>query len=180
MMLKKISGLGALLILALGLAGAAQAQTIGYTNQEALLANMPQYQEVARQLQQEAAQQRQELQSEEQDFQEQVAQYQRRREMLDEEQRAQREQELGQISQRLQQSVRQRDSTLARREAELMQPLYENIRDAINAEAEAQGLDLVVRSQTLLYVNEESVVDITEDVARRLGIDVDSTAASDG
>ena len=179
-MLKKLSRLGARLILALGLAGAAEAQTIGYTNQEALLANMPQYQEVAQQLQQAAQQEQQALQSEQQDFQEQVAQYQRRREMLDEEQRAQREQELGQVQMSLQQSARQRDSTLARRESELMQPLYENIRDAINAEAEAQGLDMVVRSQTLLYVNEESVVDITEDVARRLGIDVDGTASSNG
>jgi len=43
--------------------------------------------------------------------------------------------------------------------------------------AEEENLDVILRTQALLYVNEQSVVDVTPAVAEKLGIDVSGTEA---
>ena len=160
------------------LAGTAvQAQDLGYTNQEAILANMPEMEQVRQQLQQEAQAQQQEFQQEQQEFQQKLEAYQKQQSLLSEQRRAEREQELRQLRDSLQQSAQQRDQYLAQREAELMQPLLQKLQGAIEAEAQAQGLDAVLRTQALLYVNDQQMVDITSDVASRLGIEVENIEA---
>ena len=57
-----------------------------------------------------------------------------------------------------------------------MNPLIEKVGNAVNAVASEKGLDIVFKSPGLLYVNPTSVVDITADVARRLGIQVADSA----
>lgn len=148
---------------------------IGYTNQEAILANMPEMEQVRATLREETQQQRQELQQEQQELQEKVAKYQKQQALLSEERKSEREQELRQMQQELQQSMQERDQYLSKREAELMQPLLDKLQTAINEIAESRGLDVVLRTQALLYVNEDNVVDITPAVADQLGIEVDST-----
>lgn len=152
----------------------AQAQKIGYTNQEAILANMPEMQDVQQQLQQAAQEQQQQLQQEQQRFQQQMQRYQKQQSLLSDSVRAQREQQLRQMQQSLQQSVQSREQQLQQREVELMQPLLEELQTAINDVATAQNIDVVLRTQALLYVDQESsnVVDITREVAEKLGIDI--------
>lgn len=150
----------------------AQAPTIGYTNQEAILANMPEMEEVQQTLEQEAQAMQQEMESEQQELQEMVQQYQQQQALLSDERQAEREQQLQQRQQELQQSMQQRQQQLAEREAELMQPLLDKLQTALNAVADEQNLDVVLRTQALLYVNEQNVVDITPEVADRLDIDV--------
>jgi len=152
----------------------AHAQKIGYTNQEAILANMPEMQDVQQQLQQAAQQQQAELQQEQQQFQQRLEQYQKQQSLLSDSVRQVREQELRQRQQELQQSVQQREQRLQQRESELMQPLLEELQSAISDVAEEQNIDVVMRTQALLYVGESSnnAVDITRDVAEKLGIDV--------
>ena len=60
-----------------------------------------------------------------------------------------------------------------------MAPLLQQVQDAIDAIAQAKGLDVVMRSPALLYVNDERVVNINVDIARRLGIEVDEDQVSD-
>jgi outer membrane protein len=150
----------------------AQGQKIGYANQEALLANMPEMSEVQRQLQQEARQQQQELQKEQKQLQRKMQQYQQQQSLLSDSARAQRERELRQLQQQLQKSSQQRQQELRKREQELMQPLLEDLQSAIESVASEQGLDVVLRSQALLDVDENSssVVNISPDVAQQLGI----------
>lgn len=164
----------ALLFVALAAAPEVNAQKIGYTNQEAILANMPEMQDVQQQLQQAAQQQQQQLQQEQQEFQQKMQQYQKQQSLLSDSARAQRERELRQMQAELQQSLQNREQRLQQREVELMQPLLEELQTAINNVAEAQNVDVVMRSQALLYVNQNNsnVVDITQEVAGQLGIDV--------
>lgn len=183
-MLKRTLGMAALLLavaplLAGSTARAQQADqpTIGYTSQELLLANMPEMEQVQQTLEQEAQTMRQEMQSEQQELQEMIAQYQQQQALLSDERQAEREQQLQQRQQELQQSVQQRQQQLAEREAELMQPLLEKLQAALNEVAQEQNLDVILRTQALLYVNEQNVVDVTPDVAQRLGIDVPEAEA---
>jgi Skp family chaperone for outer membrane proteins len=155
----------------------AQGQKIGYANQEALLANMPEMGDVQRQLQQEARQQQQELQKEQKELQRKMQQYQQQQSLLSDSARAQRERELRQLQQELQKSSQQRQQELRKRERELMQPLLEDLQNAIESVASEQDIDVVLRSQALLDVNENSssVVNISPDVAQQLGIQLQQT-----
>lgn len=150
----------------------AEGQRIGYANQEALLANMPGMGEVQKTLQREAMQQRQELQKEQKQLQRQMQQYQQQQSLLSDSAQAQRERELRQQQQQLQKSSQQREQQLRKREQELMQPLLEDLQQAIQTVASRRDLDLVLRTQALLDVDEssQSVVNISPAVAQELGI----------
>jgi outer membrane protein len=108
-----------------------------------------------------------------------VDRYQRQQPLLSEERRAEREAELAQLQQEIQNSAAAKDDELAARQEELMAPLLQKVQDAIDAIAVAKGLDMVVRSPALLYVNQDRVVNINIDIARRLGIEVDESEVSD-
>lgn len=179
-MIKRTLGTALLMLMLVPLMGTASAQQIGYTNQEAILANMPEMDSVRAQIQQEAQAQQQEFQQEQQEFQQQLEKYQQQQALLSDERKAQREQELRQLRQELQQSAQERDQYLAQREAELMQPLMDELQGAIDAVAQERNLDVVLRTQALLYVNEQSVVDITPAVADRLGIELQQQTGQPG
>lgn len=174
-MLKRISTFSVAFLLAgLLIAPATHGQKIGYANQEAILANMPEMSEVQRTLQQEARQQQQELQKERKELQRQMQQYQQQQSLLSDSAKAQRQRELRQQQQQLQKSSQQRQQQLRKRERELMQPLLEDLQSAIETVSARRDLDLVLRSQALLDVDEnsESVVNISPEVAQELGIEL--------
>lgn len=149
-----------------------QAQKIGYTNQQAILSNMPEMQDVQQKLKRAAKQQQAEFQKEQQELQRKMKQYQQQRSMLNDSARAQRERALRRQQQELQQSSQQRQQRLRKKEQELMQPLLKDLQSAINLVADRQNIDMVVRSEALLFVNQnsENVVDITRPVAQELDI----------
>lgn len=188
-MFKRLSAALTLLLIAApllaGYSSEAQAQdlNIGYTDHEVIIVNMPDYQQVQEQLQSEYQGSQQELQTLYQDYQEKLDRYQKQQSLLSEERRQEREQELMQLQQDIQSQAEQKDQALAQREAELMQPILERVQSAIDQVAAAQGLDLVLRSQVgtqpvILFVNEDSIDDITLDVARELGLDVSEAEAA--
>jgi len=155
----------------------AHGQRIGYANQEALLANMPGMSEVQKKLQQAARQQQQQLQKEQKQLQRQMQQYQQQQSLLSDSAQAERERELRQRQQQLQKSSRQRQQQLRKRERELMQPLLEELQTAIETVASEENVDVVLRTQALLDVNESStsVVNLSPAVAEELGIQLRQT-----
>lgn len=166
------------------LAAHAQTLKVGYTDHEIIIANMPAYAQVQTRLQSEYQGGQEALQSLAADFQSEVEKYQKQQPLLSAEKRAERENELAQRQAEIQQAAGRKDQELAALEAELMQPILQKVQDAIDTVAKEKSLDLVLRYQigggqpVLLYANPERVVDITLDVARKLGIEVDEEAAS--
>ena len=177
-----VSALALLLVVVLGTADVQAQQRIGFTNQEAVLANMPGIQDVQEQLQQETVRLQSDLQEMQQEFQEQVQRYEQQQSLLSDERLQERETELREMQAELQRSQQEAEQELAQREMELMQPLLEELQTAINEVADEQNLDVVLREQALLYVNSSTnnVVNITRDVATRLGIEIDEAAAEPG
>jgi outer membrane protein len=188
-MLKKFFGAAALMALAAPLffAGAvqdAQAQglKVGYTDHEVIIMNMPEYRTIRQQLQRDVESGQQRLQTMYQDFQEQVERYERQQGLLSPERRAERERELLELQQSIQEQARLSEQQIGEREAELMSPLLDRVQQAIDSVAEALGLDIVLRTQVgmqpvILFVNPRTVTDITMDVARNLGLQVDPDTA---
>jgi outer membrane protein len=157
----------------------AQSVQIGYADPEIIITYMPGYQEVQQQMAIEYRTSQEALQALAEDFQERVDRYQRQQPLLSEERRAEREAELAALQQEIQNSAAAKDEELAARQDELMAPLLQLVQDAIDSIAKAKGLDIVMRSPALLYVNDERVVNINVDIARQLGIEVDEEQVSD-
>ena len=164
--------LSLLLLIAAMVAMPAQAQKIGYVDQQAVLVSMPEMQDVQQKMQKEMKRQQRELQQQRQRFQKQVQQFQQQQSLLDDSARAERERELQRQQRKLQQATQQRQREMQQQRREMMQPLLEELQGAIDNVAAQQELDMVLRREVLLYQDEtsEQVVDITRDVAGELGI----------
>ena len=176
-----------LLLAAPFFAGTASGQdlTVGYTDHEIIIVNMPEYQDIQQQLQSDITGGQEELQQMYQEYQEKLERYQKQQPVLTDEMRQQREQELMELQSSIQQEAASKEQQLAQREAELMSPIFERVQEAIDKVSAEKGLDLVLRAQVgqqpvILYVNPDTIVDITLDVAQELGLDVteEETAAS--
>lgn len=176
-------------VLLLCFVAAAQSQQlpplrIGYTDHEVLISNMPQTRTIQEELQAEVESGQRILVSMQEDYTGKVERYQTQRGLLSEESRQNREQELMSLQQELQEKASELEQELVQREIDLFSPIYEFVDEAIRKVATERGLDLVLRTQAgpaqpiLLYANENRIVDITLDVARELGIDVDAAIQS--
>ncbi len=155
----------------------AQAQRLGYVDQQAVLFSMPGMQDVQQQMQKEVQAQQRELQQKRQEFQQQVEQFQQQQSLLEDSARAERQRELQQRQRELQQSTRRQQQQLQQERQELMQPLLEKLQGAIDKVSAQQNLEAVFRSEVLLYDDQTSdqVVDITRDVASELDISLSQT-----
>ena len=156
----------------------AQKLKVGYTDHEVLIAAMPDYAKIQGQLQTEFAGAQEALQSLAADFQAEVEKYQKQQSLLSAERRAAREQELAERQQELQEAAGRKDQELAQLEAQLMQPIFDRVQEVIDDVAKKNQLDLVIRHRVgaqpvILYRNEDTVMDITLEVAAALGIKVD-------
>ncbi len=185
-MLKRLYALLLVALLGLG-AGQAQAQAtpkIGYTDHEVIIVNMPEYRQIRQKLQTEYQGSQGQLQTKFQDYQEKLEKYQKQQALLSDERRAEREKELMALQEEIQKAAANEEQALAEREVELMKPLLDKVQNAIDTVAKRKGLDLVLRTQAgpmqpiILYVNDQTIADITPDVARQLGLEVDESAAS--
>lgn len=158
--------------------GAAQAQDaprIGYTDYELIIVQMPEYRELQQTLQTQAQTDQEELAAMEQNIQQKFAEYQEQSGVLSPEARQTREDEIVQLQTELQQDQQRRLQALDRRQNELLQPLLEQLQNAINEVATARGLELVLSSRVstepvILYAGEGYTTDITAEVMSELGI----------
>lgn len=155
---------------------------LGYADHEAIILNMPDYQDIQQQLQKEAQSKQQELESRMQSFQQKVQKFQKQQSLLSDEKRQQRQQQLAQERQRIMEAQQQQQQELVQKEQELLDPLITKVQNAIDKVAQSQNLDMVLNSRTLLYANNNSAVvtDITDDVARELGLEVPEQGAEPG
>ena len=177
-MLQRIVGIAALCLLVLpGVQAQAQNLNVGYTNPD-LVQAMPEYQQIYQQLQQESTGDQEAYQALVQEFQEKLERYQKQQALLSEERRAEREAELRQLQQDIQQAEVSVNQKLAQREQELLEPLLDKMQAAIDEVAQEKGLDLVLSQPAVLYVNKDRIVNITPDVASKLGISLEGQASN--
>jgi outer membrane protein len=158
----------------------AQSVEIGYADPEIIITYMPEYALVQNQMAVEYRTSQEALQALAEDFQERVDKYQKQQPLLSAERQAEREGELGQLQAEIQGAAARKDEELATRQEELMAPLLQKVQDAIDAISKEKGLDIVIRSPALLYVNPDRVVNINVDIAKHLGIEIEEEAAATG
>ena len=173
-----MSRIGVLLILITPIiSDALNAQTlkIGYADPEVIITYMPEYQTVQQQMAVEYRTSQEALQALAEDFQERVEKYQKQQPLLSVARQAEREQELAQLQAEIQTSAAAKDQELAKKQEEMMAPLLERVQTVIDEVAVEKGLDIIIRSPALLYVNEDHVVNLNIEIAQKLGIVIDES-----
>lgn len=178
--LKRLSRAAVLLTVLLPLmaaAATAQEATVGYLDPDPMVPALPEYAGVQKQLRDLQASNQNELQARADAFQAQVEEFQQQANTLSEEARASRAQELQKLQSELQTFAEAKEQELGAKQAELMSPLLEKVQKAIDAVAEEKNLDLVLRLPALLYAKDGKVINITVEVAEKLGLAVNPSAS---
>lgn len=174
----------AALVVALGVSpqtAEAQQLKVGYANAEAILVNLPEYRDIGAKVQRHVQSSQEVLQVKADEFQEAYDKFEKQASLMAADARAEREAQLTTRYNELQQLGVEKETEAAEYEQSLIKPVLEKVQSAVDAVAAEKELDIVLRAPGILYVNENTIVDITPDVAKRLGLDVDemlSDAAS--
>lgn len=147
---------------------------IGYASVNYILSQMPDYEQIEKEMQDYEQQLSNELQNQYQELQQKANKYQQSAETMLPEVRQQRETELRELQGRIEKFQRDAQQRIQKKEADLLAPAYDKIQQNIDAVAAENGFSHVLNSEvagvpTLLYVSDEKN-DISNLVLRKMGI----------
>ena len=176
--------------LALAVGAQAQAPKIGYVDTDQVVIRMPEFASVQTQLrsQQQAVGERVRVVQDSLGaiLRQRVEAYQTfdQSPLATDEARRERQTEILQLQSQAEQAEAQGYQYLSYTEARLLQPVLARVDEAIGAEARAQSVDLVLptvanNAPVFVYASDR-VLNLTEAVMRRLGIDPEAPAPSQG
>ena len=168
-MLKKIT----LFFVAAVLPLFAMAQTVklGYINSQEVMMMMPEVNDVEKQLAEFNEKNMKYLQDMEKEIQDKYAKYEQEKNNMTDAIRRVQEEELMGLQQRLQTTYQALQQEAQKKQTELIQPLQEKLRIAIESVSKKQGLTMVydMMSGAILYKS-DAAIDITPAVKKELGI----------
>lgn len=167
-MLKKLTSTFFLLFFVVSLSAYGQLK-IGYVNSDEVLSQMPERSEIEQKLNSFIQEKRQELQQRTMAFQDSVTAFQENQDNLSDSQIQQEEQKLSEMQASMQQYQQGIQQQISQRRAELLEPLYEKIDQAISSVAEGEDLDFVLNKATsagenIIYYSASERLDITDQV----------------
>ncbi len=167
-----------LFVLTVALVGSAGAQSmkVGFMNPDEILEQLPEKDDVERELDAFLDEKEQEFQEEAIEYQNLLGEYQERAENMSQSQNQQYQQRLQQKEQQLQQLQQQMEQQFEQRRQELIQPLLERMNTHIQALAEEKNLDYVINEATgmgdmiVLHASSESRAEyeLTDEVLQRM------------
>lgn len=142
-------------------------------NSQEVLNQVPERSEVQEKLNSYIQQKREELQQQRTAFQDSVAEFQQNQSSMSQQQASQAEQRLSQMQASMQQFQQSIQQQIQQRRQELLQPIYEDMNNAIEVVAEERGLDFILNEATsggenVLYYSASEQLDITKEVLQRM------------
>lgn len=160
----------AFFVMGTGVAGAQQ--KFGYINSQELIPAMPEAEAITKQLeelQQELMKQYETMRTE---FATKSEEYRTGANAMAETVRKQKEKDLDDLSSRFQEFQQNAQEELQAKQSELLQPVLQKAREAIEKVGKAQGLAGIfdLSSGALIYQNESAMVDVLPLVKKELGI----------
>lgn len=151
----------------------AQAQSqarIGFTDADILIGAMPESKTMQQQLQTYQKKLQEVGASKESYLQAQIEDYRAKVSVLSTQGKAEMEKKIQEMQIDLQKYVAESEQNLAQKNFELMKPILTRVNDAITRVAKQKGLEIVLKHDAILYIDETKVLDITLDVGSALGI----------
>lgn len=146
---------------------------IGYTNVDYILSLMPESKQIEADLTDHERQLTSQLQSKVQEFQQKMDAFQRGAETMTQLVREDKQEELRNMQASIERFQREADTSLQRKQAELLEPVYTKIQNAIDKVAKDKGYTYIFSSDAggmpvLLHADESH--NISDDVLTSLGI----------
>jgi len=171
MVRKLLFGIG---VLFFATANLAMAQLkVAYMDPQRVLNQLPERQQIEKELNDFIGQKRSELQAKTVDFQQQVADYQSKSNVLSEAEDKAAQDSLSVLNQELQEFQRGIQNDLQQKRAELLRPIYERMDKAIKAVASSRNIDFVLNENTsygdpIIYYSADKKLDITDAVVKQM------------
>jgi len=142
---------------------------VAHINTQELVAAMPETKAAQAEIEKLGKTYEVEIQSMATEYQNKIKQYEAEAPSKTDEENAKRGQEVQGMQQSIAQYRQQAQQNMQKKEAELLQPIYKKVNDAIGAVAKAQGFNYVLDSmagQGVLYTDGKNLL---EDVKKQLG-----------
>ncbi|QSE98586.1 OmpH family outer membrane protein [Fulvivirga lutea] len=160
-------------ILFIGTAATAQTMKIGYADVDYILSEMPESKQVESELQAHNTQLQNQLQAKYQEYQQKAQAYQQSAATMVDAVRSEKETELAQLEQRIQKFQQDAQTSMQKKSATLMEPLYAKIGSNIEAVAKENGYTHILNGQVggidvVLFADEK--FDISDLVLKKMGI----------
>lgn len=160
------------LLLSLSAASVAQL-AIGYMNPTEAVNQMPERDRIESELNAYIAERQERMETKASEFQQQVADYETSKANMTDEQKAAEEQRLTQLEQELQELQVSMQNEIQQKRQELLQPLFDQVNQAIADVAEEMKLDFVLNQSTrsgerVMYYSANDEMDITQKVIAKL------------
>ncbi len=158
----------------LGVAGQAQDQLkIGYTNVDYIMSQLPEAKSIQKELEDYQTQLTTQIQTKVQDFQKRAGEYQKNAETMTDVTRAAEERELQSQQTNIQKFQQEAEQSMQKKQAELLQPVYEKIGNAIKEVRKSAGYTHIFSSDVggaaiLLDARDED--NISDLVLKQLGV----------
>ena len=171
--MKKLAKLTAVLLIAI--ASQASAQKIAHINSNDLLLMMPERKAAETTMQDFAKQLESQMQTMNGEYEAKVGDYQSKKDMMTDVIRADKEKEIIDLETRIKNFQQTAQESLQKKEQELLSPMMEKAKKAINDVAKEGGYKYVIDSSVgaLLYM--DPTEDIMAVVKKKLGIDANAT-----
>ncbi len=163
--------LSALLVLGLSTFTSGQELKIGYTNVEYIFIYWPEAQSAATELKEYETQLQVRLQAKVRTFQQELANYNDGVEMMLPEARTKKEEELQKLQVDIQQFEVDAQQSIATKNAQLQEPLYEKLQTVIDEVATENGFSLIMTSESLLFIDENLITDVSNLLFAKLGVE---------
>ena len=151
--------------------GAANAQQkFGFINSQELIASMPDTDSVQSKVSTLAKDLESQFNTMRTELATKTEEYQKNATTLSETVRKQKEKELYDLQLRIEEFNQSANQEIQTKQQELMAPVFEKARTAINKVAKEQGLTAVFEATALIYQNESQMVNLLPSVKQELGI----------
>jgi outer membrane protein len=165
--MKKIAFI--ILISVLTLSTYAQKSKFGHVDSNSIFSVMPERDQAQKAVEEYARALESQLQELYKEYEAKLASYEVERDSYSSSIKQLKEEEIMNLQQRIQSFQSRAQQDLQNKEVELLEPIYNKIKDAIKIVGEEKTLMYVFDASTLLYFSAESV-DVTSDVKTKLGI----------
>lgn len=182
-MIKRIFSITLLSLLAITFvavpsANAQQQLKIGFVNPQAILNKMPEMKAVQQRLQNFVEKKQNEFSTKQSEFQQQVSEYQQKQSVISDSAKRKEEERLGKLNAELQQYQSQIQQEIQQKQQELVNPLLNQIDQAVGTVAERMDLSYVINTTTsqgdsiVLYASPEAQekYNITQQVMEELNM----------
>lgn len=169
----------ALLVLVAGVTLVAEAQKVGWTNVELILAYMPETEAMEKKLKTFEEKALEQLEIKQKYYQQKLLEYMEAKNagQLSTELDNRAQQELAKLQAEIQDGAQKAENALIQQRVSMLEPIQTKMQDAINAVAKEGGYDYILNNAmgsgipSILFGEESE--DVTEKIANKLGIDTE-------